>query len=163
MKENRFWKGSVVLLVLINIFLLVVNFLPPGKEDTHKGPPPGAPLSDMLIRELDFNEDQVAKFISLRDAHRALMNDSREKQRKIRSAFFAGLKDSSITDSIRNSIHSELTKLIKESDIITFQHFREVRALCDEGQKVKFDRIIEDIIEKIGRPGPPPPPPHHPN
>ena len=71
-----------------------------------------------------------------------------------------------------------VAKNLEQLDLLTFDHFKEVRTICTPAQQKKFDEIIEEVLQMIasgplrGRPGmnngermPPPgdhmPPPEH--
>ena len=51
-------------------------------------------------------------------------------------------------------------------DILPFEHFKKVRALCTTEQQIKFDQIIEQVMQMLAPPQNPggqaglPPPPH---
>jgi hypothetical protein len=58
------------------------------------------------------------------------------------------------------AIKADLDSLSENQDkieLLTFQYFKQVRALCDASQKQKFDKIIGEAL-KMMRPSPPPPP-----
>ena len=48
---------------------------------------------------------------------------------------------------------------IQALDIITFEHFRKVRAICTEEQKPQFDELIQKMVNVVNQiqKGPPVP------
>ncbi|WP_315816860.1 hypothetical protein [Paraflavitalea speifideaquila] len=56
----------------------------------------------------------------------------------------------------------EIGILQKQLDLITFQHFQRVRALCKPEQVLKFDTVVKEIVNRMtggwrnpGKPGAP--------
>ena len=67
---------------------------------------------------------------------------------KLRESLFEGLKSdalSSSTDSIANKIAENQ----KQIEMVTFNHFTEVRKLCTPQQKEIFNEIIEDVLHSL--------------
>jgi NADH pyrophosphatase NudC (nudix superfamily) len=57
------------------------------------------------------------------------------------------------------SIAEEIAASQKEIETATWNHFSEVRKICDAKQKEKFDDIVDDILRMMA---PPPHGEHHP-
>ncbi len=159
-------KWSVALLMIMNIVLLVNGF--------HKQVPPPPPIphgphgpAQLIIKELKFNNDQELKFHELKEEHRASMRELDRTGREMRHSYFELLK----TDSVNETKKLEFEKLISENqkliEQVTFNHFKSVRAICDEQQKKLFDASIQDILRGMKMqppplpPGAPLPPKHH--
>ena len=90
-------------------------------------------------------------------------NQSAEKIRERiiidKDNFFKLLKSNSIIDSSRNNAAWQVSLSIQSLDILTFEHFKKVRALCTEEQKPKFDDLIQQMVNSVNSPqkGPQPP------
>jgi Spy/CpxP family protein refolding chaperone len=153
-------KWLVILLAALNITLIITIWMTPkvkemkGPESHHKGP------AKMIIAELHFNEKQIEEFNALKDEHRATVEELKAAGKKQRDVFFALLSQENPDPSIVNSKADSISANQKAIEMVTFQHFKKVRALCDTEQKKKFDEIIGEILQNMMRPdrhGPP----HH--
>ncbi len=174
MNENkglRIWQIAVLLLVLCNIGIIVTIWLKPHPD----GPPPhGESPRDYVIRNLKFTDAQAKSYDVLIKDHQQAMRQLRHQGGEYRQALFAHLKDEYQNNSFTDSLTLLIATNQKEIEIVTYNHFVHVKALCDDAQKKEFDNIIGDVMKKMGgdpppgdRHGPPPPGPrdadHHPH
>lgn len=173
--ENRnitVLKWSVGILVVLNIILLV-NFWKSNGLTAHPRFPKmagGHGPAEMIINELKLSKEQIVQFDKLKEAHHSSMLELQAKGNELRNNYFNNLKqdnpDQKVIDELANAIGDNQ----KQIETITFNHFMDVRKLCNEEQKKRFDLIINDVLQHMtgGRRGgdmPPPhgegPPPHH--
>jgi protein CpxP len=166
--ENRNFtllKWSVVVLVVLNIVLMASMWIRPGGHRHGPPPPhpgPGGPKM-MIIEELKFTKEQTSKFETLVDEHRKAMRELEEKSRELREEYFSLLASDSPDQKKKEELETTIANNQKAIDVVTFDHFKQVRELCTPEQKKRFDEIIGDIIKHMRGPhGPPPPPPHGP-
>lgn len=158
--ENRNFtllKWSVVVLAVLNIALMVNMWMKPG----HHGPPPhhrGGGPKDMIIHELGFNQTQITKFEELIDQHRSGMRELEKKGRDIRESYFKLMSGDTLDRKTKEELEIAIAETQKNIDMITFDHFRQVRVLCSQEQKKKFDRMIGEIMMQMRGPHGPPPP-----
>ena len=155
----KIWKWLVIVLVIINIALLATIWMKPRFGGPHEHTPPlnGGPR-EMIIHELNFNKQQIKQFDVLVSEHRNSIKELREQGKDLRTNLFDLLK----TDVIDSVKVKEATSAIGANQIAiessTFSHFEKVRKICDEGQKKKFDEIIQTITHMMAGPQGPPPP-----
>lgn len=154
-KKIQVLKWSVAVLVVLNILMLVQNFM---KPPMHHGMPPHEGPAAKIKEDLGLTDDQMKQFEVLKDDHQKAMRELHEQGRTLRDNYFDLLK----SDSADVNLKSEIEKRIAENQLqienITFDHFRKVRALCSEEQKVKFDHVIGNILRGMRHHGPPPHP-----
>jgi len=153
-------KWSVGILAILNILLLVNTWRKPN----HLPPPrfgEGGPAK-MIIEELKFTPEQIQKFDKLKEAHQSAMRELKDKGKEIRTNYFDLLKQEQPDQKMADSLASSIAANQKAIEVVTFDHFKEVRKLCDDNQKKHFDEIIGDILKNMVRPehGPPPHEPH---
>ena len=151
----------IIILVLVNIGSIGSIWLWKLKDRPCLPPPP--PQSEkqdgrkFLTEELKLNPSQVEKFEALREEHFKLTSKYNEEMRKNKDDLFS-LLNQNVPDSNKASeIASKIGELQKQIDIATFNHFAKLREICDDTQKTKFGKIIEDVLRKMA-----PPPPHPP-
>jgi len=161
-------KKNIVLYVLL-VFLIVVNgiflflFL-------NKSPRKGQNPEDFIIKELKFDKDQLNNFKQLSGEHHKKMRDLSKDIRELKDELFTKIRDTQVSDKTIDSITNLISNKEQIKDKLVFYHFRVLRAICNDKQKKRFDKIIKDGLHR-GRGGikPPrrdrerqgPPPPRH--
>ncbi|MES2328629.1 MAG: hypothetical protein V4539_03435 [Bacteroidota bacterium] len=159
--RNKGWAIAFLLLIALNVATLATFWL---VRERKPGPPP-VPRSgvvDFLSNELGFDSVQKQKLVQLDEAHQDKMRDIRKSNRDAKDAFFALLRQHDIPDSVVEKAAKESAKYDSETDVLTFHHFKQVRDLCNETQKKKFDEVIQQVLRMIAPPQGKPqgPPPH---
>ncbi len=165
--RNKGWAIAFLLLIFLNIATLTALWLMKDGRPLPflKDKDPKSGVVDFLVKELGFDSLQKQKLISLRDAHQQKVKELRKNNREAKDAFFALLQRSDLPDSVVANGAKEAARYDQELDVLTFQHFREIRNLCNEEQKKKFENVIREVLKMIGPPqggrpqGPPPPGP----
>jgi protein CpxP len=156
-------KKIITLLILV---LFAVNLITLGcfwfgrKHGPSSGMPEHGGPAAFLIRELKLTEDQQQQFEKLKRAHHEHIEQVQDSLHELRELFFHEL---SVSDTRKAD---SLAKVIgeKQSSIerITFDHFKQVRAICTPEQQKRFDEVIQEALRMMGGPpggphGPPPP------
>ena len=174
MKKVNILTISVVALFIINVLMLFMMWNkhphdtderfdhppfgdggpPPERGPHHRGP------GEFIQRELNFNETQQQQFKLLREAHHDSVKMLREQMKELKSQLFV-FDEKSKNENSALKVATEIGGLQQKIELITYKHFAEVRALCNEEQKKKFDTIIKDVMRRMEPgvpPGMPPPP-----
>jgi Spy/CpxP family protein refolding chaperone len=154
MNEIKTYKRITWGLVILNIAILLFFIFQSQLNMDHQhgfGPHQGHNGPKVLIeRQLQFDETQKAQFEELIKKHIPLVTAQEEKINQIREKLYINLlnnKDASVEES-------SLSSAIKEMEIININHIKEIRQICNEGQKKLFDEIGGDW-SKIFNPHPP--------
>jgi Spy/CpxP family protein refolding chaperone len=164
MNNTKFLKVVIMLLLLINISTIAFMWF--------NRPQPKDNIGDFFAKELHFTDKQKEQFNVLRDEHRQQRQSLKALDKEKHDAYFDLLKNATVDSlAIKNAI-SELLKIKEKEELGTFSHFQKVRAICDETQKEKFDKIIGEAARMMaprppragqrpprGEDGPPPPRP----
>lgn len=162
MKSTRLnWAVvAIVALVLLNIGLMATVWLQKtgtkiaGTTESRIAPPQNG--RGALVQDLQFDSVQAMRFDSLRQQHFTIMKGLNEQMRKLKDRLFEGLKTPGVSgDSITGAIGQQQAKI----DLQTYEHFKQVRLLCNDKQKERFDHLIKDITRRLA----PPPPPRKPD
>lgn len=147
MNQIKTFKILVVVLAIMNVSLLAVMWF----HRPHMGEGPGGSPRDrsrFLIHELHFNENQREQFDLLFESHQQKMQTIKMRGKELHDLMFDELaitNESNKSDSLINLIGENRKSGEKE----LFKHLSEVRTLCDEKQKVKFDRIIKGALGRM--------------
>ena len=167
MNNTRFLKIVIVFLLLINLGTIsFMWFNKPHHNDRVGG---------FFEKELQFTPKQVSLFEGLKEEHRSKMDVLKEESKKLHDAYFDLLKNPSVDPTSVTQKASEIAKVKEKEELVTFYHFQKVRAICDDNQKIKFDKIIKEAARMMAPPkgpregqgqprgsrgddGPPPPP-----
>lgn len=169
-KVPGIWKWTVAILFILNLALLATIWFKPSAD--YGGAGPGEEQPNQLIQSrLHFTEQQISQFDILRERHHDSIMILQRKGRALRKEYFDNLRHPETADSSTvDAIGSAIADNQKQIEFVTYRHFRQVRALCNEQQKVIFDDIIDDVLrmmsrqhrpgrqrgERPGRQGPPP-------
>jgi Spy/CpxP family protein refolding chaperone len=149
--KNTILVWSVVILMAANVVLMIFIFTSHNKQR-----PPGGTPADYLTKELALNNDQQKKLLSLARDHHRQAEDIKENIKEARHKLFELLKHPE-NDSAGNAAADSVAAGLKKLDLLTFEHFKEVRAMLTPAQQNKFDDIIEDVLRMIAAPQGPPP------
>ena len=147
-KTLKYWKAFAIVLIVLNI-ILIVFLLKPRREEFRRGGPHGGPAA-FMIEKLKLSGPQEMAFKKLVEAHRDSIEILDAEGRNLRKKFFNGLK----TDTMHQILAEKIAANQLEKDLLTYNHFEEVKELCTPEQKLIFNDLIQEIILRMG--GPPP-------
>ena len=161
-KKNNLLTWLVVILIIANIAVITMFWL----SHNQKPPRPAGTPAEFLTKELGLNEQQQQQLHQLANKHHMESEKIRGKIKDARDHLFDLLKQTNVTDSSKQQAAASVADNLKQLELLTFEHFQQVRALCNPEQQKKFDQVINQVLQMIGgRPaGPPngPPPGEHP-
>lgn len=107
---------------------------------------------EFLAKELNFTENQKRAYFDLAEEHNQQAKKIRSLIKTNKEAFFQLLKTDKIIDSTRDNAALQVSLSIQSLDILTFEHFKKVRALCTEEQKKEFDELIQKMFNAVNSP-----------
>lgn len=161
-------KKNIILYLLL-AFLIIVNgiflflFLNKPARIGHKP-------EDFIAKQLKFDEKQLEQFAQLNDNHKEDRRKYADNTKQLKDMLFSKISDENVTSATIDSITNLIGKKEQAKEMMVFNHFRELRAICNEKQKERLDKIIEDGLDKgregmkplgVERDGQGPPPPRH--
>lgn len=150
--KNKLFTWLIALLMVANAGTLVfywVNHFNLKREHSPKV---------FLAKRLGLTEHQQKLYFDLAKEHNESAKKIRQQIKTDKDVLFQLLKSDTVIDSARNSAALNVSLSIQSLDILTFEHFKKVRALCTEEQKPIFDDIIQQMVSSVNNPqqGPPP-------
>ena len=157
MNQIRFYKIIVIVLVLLNLGTL--TFLWFGRPRPEHEPDRGK-SAKFLIHELALTPGQQDEFGKLRDEHRRRLTILQKQDSRLHDRFFEAIF-LPVPDTLTAKILSDsIAEVRRQMELLTFDHFRQLRQLLNEEQKNKFHRVFRQALEHaMPLPEPPPPPP----
>ena len=153
MESKKLLTYSVIVLFLLNLGTLAFLFI--GKPH-HPGPPPEGGPAQFLIHELSLTSDQQKQFEKLKEEHHSRVMQLQDSLHTLHEAYFHELSAS--TTLVADSLQKIMSQKQSSIELLTFDHFRKVRAICNAEQQKKFDKIIMEALQMM-LPHPPEPPP----
>lgn len=149
MKRDTLLITLIVILAILNIATLSYIFY---REHQH---PPIPPNPDRIIIEgLKLDDKQIAEFEKLKFQHKNQMQSLDNQQKNIQTEFW-GLLRSNTPDTTRAQLLTQQWAAIEQQKrLITFEHFIQLRKLCDQEQKVLFDNLANEIGNALMPPRP---------
>ncbi|GAA3654236.1 Spy/CpxP family protein refolding chaperone [Flavivirga jejuensis] len=173
MKKNVLLYILLVFLIVVNGFFLF-NYIGNSDKIDNKERPKGP--ANFIVKQLNFDDEQMQQFEEINKKHHQQMRRISDNNKKLKDALFNRISDISLKENTVDSITTLIGEKEKEKGEVIFYHFKSIQALCNDKQKKKFKRIINDALHKgdkpegrpegrregrpEGRHGEPPPPRH---
>jgi hypothetical protein len=162
MNDKLFYKIIIILLVAINLGTL--GFIWMGRH--RPGPPDGRLPGDVvafLTKELQLTAGQQDTLKTLQETFKDEIRDAEENYRGLHPPFFDQLQGAAIDSAKFNLALDALTAGSRKIETLTFGYFRQVRAMCNPQQQLKFDGIVNEAMRMLAPQQPhmgqqPPPP-----
>jgi len=152
MNRHTFLSILVVALIVLNLILLFSFFGMPGsRKPMHKNP------KEVIIKRLNFDKEQIKTYENLIEEHHAQMKPPNDSIKLLKNTLHRLLLQPN--DSSKVSIIQKINSLQNEIEYIRYNHFKDIKQLCNKNQLKAFEMVVEDIAKIFG---PPPPPPHKP-
>jgi Spy/CpxP family protein refolding chaperone len=144
--NNKIAAWLIGLLILANIATLTFFWIGHLKNQRDNSP------KNFLAKSLHFSESQKNAYFELAKNHNENANKIREQIKIDKENLFQLLKNDQIVDSVKNNAALKISLSLQALDMLTFEHFKKVRALCTEEQKPKFDELIQKMVNSVNNP-----------
>ena len=141
--NNKVVAWLLGLLILANIATLTFFWIGHLKNQRDNSP------KEFLAKSLHFSESQKNAYFELAKNHNENANKIREQIKIDKENLFQLLKTDQIVDSVKNNAALKVSLSIQSLDILTFDHFKKVRALCTEEQKPEFNQLIQKMVNSV--------------
>lgn len=142
----------VAILLVTNIITLSIYWsMKPAEHprNNNEGGDRQKRMGQFMVNELKLDKDQETAYWKLRDTMVSRQRPLMDSIRKSKKRFFDLLKEPATQDAALQSRADEIAALQKQLDLVTFQHFQQVRALCKPEQVLKFDTVIKEIVNRM--------------
>jgi len=150
MRTNKLLVFAAIALLIINAVLVYLLWAEKNnhKDDGNRSRKKG----DWFAEELKLDDKQKEEHKKLKDAHFASMRPLFDSVSFYRTSLFKLSKDSTANDSLVNYYTGKLSETHSRIAKNTYEHFKKVRTLLDSEQQVKYDEMIEKMMNRRGGP-----------
>lgn len=128
------------------------------KKEKRSIPRPTEDVASFIINELKLDSTQQQIFKTLREEHHEKTMQLRDELKESKDAIFNLLNNEKANDTIVKKAVAASAVIEQQLDLITFEHFKKLRAICTAEQKKKFDEIIQQALHMQGGQRPQGPP-----
>lgn len=152
------WLPLITLLVLLANLACMVWFWQQGlfartESLRSEQSPNGSRMPfEIICQELQFDSMQRQKMGQLRDVHRAEMRPMMDSMRKLRDLFFSEVTNSSPNPELEANLYAPVSRLQQQIDQVNLYHFKNIRAICTDVQKTRFDAIYRQMLNRFQGP-----------
>ena len=154
MNNTRFLKIVIVLLILVNLGMMAfIWFNSPVSKPSDQ--PPFAP--GFLVKELELSGSQQKNYLGLRGNHRKILGQLQERDKILHTRFFDQLFSEVPDSKSVQALVDSITENRRKMEVLTFDHFMQVRQMLTPDQQKKFEEIFEEVLRMVLPPPPPPP------
>ena len=142
----------MVLLLLMNIATLTFLWLQ-YKSPERQGI--GLATKDFIVKELGLTVAQQHQYDSMRAIHRKGIMTINEENRRLHDLLFENVSKQNVDSLLLDSLALNISRLELRKEKITVYHFRDLRTILTTVQQAKFDKILQEVLKMVGRPGRP--------
>ena len=156
--KNKTWQVIIVLLFVANIGTLAFFWYFKLTTGRHARPTDKlGNAASYVTQQLNFNAQQQQQYQQLIEAHKRNTMALHEQLHDAKDHLFGLMNDSTASEAQVDSSAAMIGHLEQQLSLQTFNHFKQVRALCNPTQRHKFDGILKQVMQLMapqgGRPG----------
>ena len=140
MNKLKFLVMIIVILFAGNMILLAV-YVQHKKESFNPNKP-----KNIIIERLDFDDHQITAYSMLVDEHRKVIRSKNSEILQCKKVLYLHLTQID-QEKICDSLTSTIAKLQKEIETIHFEHFLDIKNLCNQNQLEKYELLVGDLVE----------------
>jgi len=157
--KNKFLTWLVATLLVANAVTILFFWI--NRPERMQGPK-GSPR-EFLVDALELDSSQLNAFQALIEKHQASARPLKKEIRTAKENLFQLLKQPVIPGPEKMKAVQAITLNIQALELLNLDHFQQLRALCNEKQKKKFDGLLDQLAGLMATPsnadGHRPPPP----
>lgn len=154
---NKVYKIGFISMLILNILLTLVIWRGP-KPPIQAGR--NADFKNRISEDLGLSEAQEEKYFASAMVHQQEMSALQQKHRKLVKEYFDFLNLQELSGQEKQEKLDAIAKTESRKVEITFKHFEELKAICNEEQQEAFGSIVKNLQQILLRGGgdnPPPP------
>lgn len=160
MSKTKLLTIGLISLLVLNLGLISFLFInrpmpgPGGRGLRNDGPPKPR---EMVIERLHFSPAQIGEYDKLIEQHQKGIRNANDRIALVKNELYRSLSNTDL--AVRDSLIVKLGELQQQIELIHYNHFADIRKICEPEQIASFDRLTKDLAkfffnqQKIGPPG----------
>jgi Spy/CpxP family protein refolding chaperone len=145
-KSNRFSKWAIGILIVLNLITLSIIALQNFRWKASRQPEIREDLTTrVLSNRLNFDEAQVEELRNLRRNHFERTRPISQAMHQNRQQLYRHLKQAEIDSAYVDSLAEEMGLHVSRMEKLTFQHFNDIKGICQPDQVEKFNQAAGRI------------------
>lgn len=150
MRSTKFYEILIGALFVLNLGTLIFLWT------TMKGGHPPHPPRKSLVEVLDLKGEAKDEILALETEHFRVKDSLVDKSRELHERLFQFFKDPKHDSADVAILIDKIVENQRETEQMTFDYFKKVNNLCTPAQKEKLQKMIHDVLGKMGGPHHPP-------
>lgn len=152
--KNKLAFWAIVILIILNIATLSLVLFkggPPRPDERFIREMDDAPPPDVLMfleKELEFSEQQTKTLQFLRQTHFKESGTLLDSIHLLKKEILSDLKNEKPDPEKVKPAADEIGKLQTEFELMIYNHFGDIKNVCDKEQKIRFANLLDELIEK---------------
>lgn len=139
--KNKFLTWMVAALLVANAVTILFFWI--NRPERIQGPK-GSPR-EFLVHALELDSSQLIAFQDLIEGHQASARSLKKEIRTAKENLFQLLKQPVIPEAEKMNAVKAITLNIQALELLNLEHFQQLRALCNQKQKKKFDGLLDQL------------------
>ena len=143
-KQRKNLIITIVFLVLLNLTTLI--FLWIGKPKRDDLPRPRERVEKLLKDDLNFTDEQVNKFIELRQNHRENVGKLNREIMQLKKEMFDQVLINDYNVGLADSLLNISLEKQRKIEELTLQHFLGLKEICNKDQEKRLMKVMHRIL-----------------
>jgi hypothetical protein len=139
---NKKYLNLFVIIALVATNAILLFFLLQRNKPRMN---PDAPKK-MIIERLKFDDNQINTYQKLIDTHRKDIKARDMQILAIKNELYLLLLHNDIDNTVVDSLSIKIAETQKEIELIHFNHFRAIKAICAGTQIENFNDLAKDLV-----------------
>lgn len=148
--KSKIFLVIIAILLISNIVLLSFFLQKKEPDSPAKRPDRKLYISEILKKEIGFNQQQLLQYDSLGDEQQKIMKVFFDNMRNKKKLQFQQLVTGDFSDSSINRLADESAASQKKMEVQMFNHIKSVRLLCLPDQLPRFDTSFFKVFNRRG-------------
>lgn len=151
MNKIKLLTFSVIALIILNIVTLGFFIFSENKSQGFNNRPKPR---EIIIRKLDFDEQQVKAYEELINWHRGNIDSLQEQIRNTKQKLYSELVKPEVDNKVKDSLVNKLAYIQKKIENTHFRHFQDIKKLCKKEQLDRFNDLTKELSKIFSKPKP---------
>lgn len=141
-------KRSLNILLIAGLLLsnlLLISFI------VFRKPPHPPKPREIIIRKLDFDKEQLAKYDLLILEHQKQIKAKEQEMMSLKKELYTELSKAEASDK-SDSLSLEIGKVQTQIEQVHFKHFGDIKGICKAEQLAAYQALTQELSKMFSRP-----------